>query len=330
MFEIDIISLFPGYFAGPFDESMILRARKKGIVDIRHIDLRNFAVTKHRRVDDRPFGGGPGMVMMVEPIVNAIRSVHKENSHVIYLSPQGKPLTAKKCEELSKKEHLILLCGHYEGVDERVMSEVDEEISIGDYVLTNGALAAIVLVDAVARFVPGVLGDERGVEQDSFQRGILDCPHYTVPLEFEEKKVPEVLLSGNHAQIEKWRQESALERTKEKRFDLYVSHVGSHVGSHVKSEECGKIGVTLPVEDIRQAAKFYKKVLGVNLKTVVGKKAEGVVLTLETEDFEKVALRVMRECREAKVLHEEIVFTDPCGYAWVLRKTIEVKYEQND
>lgn len=325
MLVIDILSLFPGYFAGPFDESMIARARKKGLLEIRHTDLRNFAVTKHRKVDDRPFGGGPGMVMMVEPIVSAIQSVRKEKSHVVYLSPQGKQLTAELCAKLAEKEHLVLLCGHYEGVDERVMDEVDEEISIGDYVLTNGALAAIVVVDAVARFVPGVLGDERGALEDSFQNGILDCPHYTQPVDFAGKKVPEILFSGNHAEIKKWRQNEAEKRTKEKRPDLYVSHL--------QADECGKMGITLPVDDVGKAAKFYEKVLGIKLRLVSGKKAEGVVLTLEVEDFEKVERQIKRECPEAKCLGLELVFTDPYGYAWVVRKVRsykEVKNEFND
>ena len=226
MIKFDILSLFPGYFAGPFDESILKRARKKGIIEINHVDLRDFAVTKHRKVDDRPFGGGPGMVMMAEPLTAAIRSVKKPEAKVVYLSPQGVPLTAAVCERLSKETHLILLCGHYEGIDERVIeSEVDEELSIGDYVLTNGALAAIVLVDAVSRFVPGVLGDEQGALEDSFQKGILDCPHYTRPALFEGREVPEVLLSGDHGQVAKWREEKALEKTKLVRRDLYEKYM---------------------------------------------------------------------------------------------------------
>ncbi|MBI3901280.1 MAG: tRNA (guanosine(37)-N1)-methyltransferase TrmD, partial [Chlamydiia bacterium] len=153
---IEILSLFPSYFRGPFDVSMLMKAREKGLLEIRHTDIRDFAEDKHRRVDDRPFGGGPGMVLKAPPVVQAIRSVKKAGSYVICLSPQGKVLNASKCEELAKKEHLVLLCGHYEGIDERAIElEVDEEISIGDYVLTSGCPAVIVLVDAVARFIPG-------------------------------------------------------------------------------------------------------------------------------------------------------------------------------
>lgn len=198
-----------------------MQAQKKGILDIRLVDIRDFADNKWRRVDDRPYGGGPGMVMMADPVAKAIRSVREKNSRVIYLSPQGSPLKAAKCRELASDEHLILLCGHYEGIDERVLaSEVDEEISIGDYVLTNGCLAAIVLVDAVSRFVPGVIGDERAANEDSFENGRLDCPHYTRPEVFEGVKVPEVLLSGNHSKIDEWRKKAALEKTNRVRPDL--------------------------------------------------------------------------------------------------------------
>ena len=153
---IDILSLFPEYFRGPFDVSMLIRARDKGLIEIRHTDIRDFAENKHQRVDDRPFGGGPGMVMKPDPVVRAIRSVRKPGSRVVFLTPQGMTLSAAKCEELARHEHLILLCGHYEGIDERaIQMGVDEEISIGDYVLTNGCAAAIVLVDAVSRFIPG-------------------------------------------------------------------------------------------------------------------------------------------------------------------------------
>ena len=224
--DIDIVSLFPEYFRGPFDESMIKRARERGLLRIGHVDLRQFGEGKHRRVDDRPYGGGPGMVLMAGPVCHAMRSVRRPESHVVHLSPQGRVLTAEKCRELASYEHLILLCGHYEGIDERALRrEVDEEISIGDYVLTNGALAAIVLTDAVARFVPGVLGNSEATAQDSFYEGILDCPHYTRPDVFEGEGVPEVLLNGNHREIISWRRESALRKTRDIRPDLYSQYV---------------------------------------------------------------------------------------------------------
>lgn len=221
--KIDILSLFPDYFKGPFDESIIGQARKKGILEINLIDIRDFADNRHRKVDDRPYGGGPGMVLMPGPVTQAIRKVRTTKSHVVYLSPQGAPLSAAKSRQLAAHEHLVLLCGHYEGIDERALKEVDEEISIGDYVLTNGCLPAIVLVDAVIRFVPEVLGHELAACEDSFETGIFDCPHYTRPEVFEGQSVPEILLSGNHKKIEEWRHQQALQKTKQVRPDLTKS-----------------------------------------------------------------------------------------------------------
>lgn len=220
--EIEILSLFPEYFRGPFDVSMLKRAQEAGHLEIRHTDIREFAENKHGRVDDRPFGGGPGMVLCPGPVVRAIRSVKKPISHVVYLSPQGKTLTAAKAQELAKKEHLVLLCGHYEGIDERALKEVDEEISIGDYVLTSGCAAAVVVIDALARFIPGVLGHPDAASEDSFQEGIFDSPHYTRPENFEGEDVPAVLLGGNHAEIRKWRKAQALNKTRRVRPDLLL------------------------------------------------------------------------------------------------------------
>ena len=228
---VDILSLFPGYFKGPFDESILKRAQEKGSVSINLVDIRDFADNKFRRVDDRPFGGGPGMVMMPKPVSEAIRNVKRADSHVIYLSPQGARLNAAKCRQLAQKEHLILLCGHYEGIDQRILdAEVDEEISIGDYVLTNGCLAAIVLLDAVIRFIPGVLGHPSAAEMDSFEKGLLDYPHYTRPVEFNGQSVPSILLSGNHHEIAKWRLEQALKKTYEVRPDLFDNKPGERGG----------------------------------------------------------------------------------------------------
>lgn len=220
--RFDIVSLFPEYFQGPFSESILKRAIEAGILEINHVNIRDFAENKWNRVDDRPYGGGPGMVLMAEPVARAIRSVKTPKAHAIYLSPQGNPLRADKCRELAQKEHLILLCGHYEGVDERVLeSDIDEEISIGDYVLTNGCLAAIVLVDAVSRFIEGVIGHPEAARSDSFEnQGIFDCPHYTRPEEVEGKQVPQVLLNGNHREIARWREGKALEKTLKVRPEL--------------------------------------------------------------------------------------------------------------
>lgn len=219
--KLDVLSLFPQYLEGPLKESILKRAIEGGLLDIDLINIRDYCKDRYRQVDDRPYGGGPGMVLMPGPVVRAVRDCKSPVSKTLYLSPKGKRLTSKKAEELAQQEHLILLCGHYEGIDERALQlEVDEEISIGDYVLTNGCLAALVLIDALARFVPGVLGHEESAKQDSFESGMLDCPHYTRPQEFEGQAVPEVLLSGNHSKIEEWRKNSALEQTLKKRPDL--------------------------------------------------------------------------------------------------------------
>ncbi len=220
--KFDILSLFPEYFRGPFDVSMVKRAKEAGLITIDLVDIRDFSENKWRRVDDRPYGGGPGMVLCPEPVSSAIRSVKSEKSHVIYLSPQGAPLTARKCEELAQKEHLVLLCGHYEGIDERVLrKDVDEEISIGDYVLTSGCSAAIVLVDSVIRFIPGVLGNPDGAQEDSFQNGgLFDGPQFAGPIDFEGDLVPDVLRQGNHAKIRQFRLAEALEKTRRVRPEL--------------------------------------------------------------------------------------------------------------
>jgi len=222
--DIDVLSLFPEYFEGPFKVSMIKRAIEKGLINIRLTNIRDFGEGKHRKVDDRPYGGGPGMVLMPGPACQAIRSVKRQDSHVVYLSPQGKLFNAKVAFRLAKLPHLVLICGHYEGLDERVIEqEVDEEISIGDYVLTNGCLASIVLIDATARFIPGVLGHEEATQYESFQQGILEGPSYTRPEMFEGLEVPEVLKSGHHADIEKWRMQKGLEKTERVRPELVIN-----------------------------------------------------------------------------------------------------------
>lgn len=219
--KFDILSLFPEYFESPFSVSMLKRAHQKGIIQVQSRDIREFATGKHRQVDDRPFGGGPGMVLMAEPVCRAIDHVKAKHTKVIYLSPQGKPLTADDCRRFAQEEHLVLLCGHYEGIDERVMDHVDEEISIGDFVLTSGCPAAVVLIDAVTRFLPGAIGHPDAVRQDSFEENLFDGPHYTRPEEYRGKKVPDVLLNGHHEKILAWRKEKAIEKTKKIRPDLY-------------------------------------------------------------------------------------------------------------
>lgn len=218
--KFDVLTLFPEMFE-TLKESIIGKALEKKIIKINTINIRDFSKNKHKKVDDTPYGGGAGMVMMPDVVYDSYMSIpHKENAKVIYLSPKGKVLNQQKVEELSKQEHLILLCGHYEGIDQRVLDEiVDEEISIGDYVLTGGELPAMVLIDSVSRYVEGVLNKE-SVSEESFTNGLLEYPQYTRPEVFLNKKVPEILLSGHHENIKKWRREQSLEITKQKRPEL--------------------------------------------------------------------------------------------------------------
>ncbi|NLT70432.1 MAG: tRNA (guanosine(37)-N1)-methyltransferase TrmD [Verrucomicrobiaceae bacterium] len=221
--RIDIVSIFPEIARGPLGASIMGRAVGAGRVRIDFHDLRDYTTDKHRQVDDIPYGGGPGMVMKPEPFFAAVADLRTEQSRVVFLTPQGTPFRQAKAAELSRCEHLIFLCGHYEGVDHRVIdSLVDDEISIGDYVLTNGTLAAAVVVDAVVRLLPGVLGDDRSSEEESFSGDgtRLESPHYTRPATFAGLSVPEVLLSGHHGAIAKWREEKGLERTLANRPDL--------------------------------------------------------------------------------------------------------------
>ena len=219
--KIDVLTLFPAMFAGPLDESIIKRAREAGRLDLAIYNLRDYAHDRHRTVDDRPFGGGPGMLLKPEPIFEAVESLAREGTRVILLSPAGRTFNQAIAQELAGLEHLLLVSGHYEGFDERVREQLaDDELSIGDYVLTNGALPVMVIVDAVTRLLPGVLGDEGSARDDSFSQGLLEYPQYTRPAEFRGMKVPEVLLSGNHAEIARWRAEQARLRTQERRPDL--------------------------------------------------------------------------------------------------------------
>lgn len=221
--KFDILTLFPGMFSSPFQESILARAIEKGLIQIRITNIRDFAQDKHQVVDDTPYGGGQGMVMKVEPIARAIDWIKSEDPsvHIIYLTPQGRTLDQERARELASHAHLILLCGRYEGVDERVRDLfVDEEISIGDYVLTGGELATMVVIDAVSRLLPGVLGSDRSAIEDSFFNSLLEYPQYTRPFDFNGSLVPEVLLSGNHRAITQWRRTEALRRTWIRRPDL--------------------------------------------------------------------------------------------------------------
>lgn len=224
--QIDVVTIFPGMFEGVLGESIIKRAREKKIITINIIDLRSFSKDTHRKVDDKPFGGGPGMVMNVEPFFEAVnylksRRGEERKSQVILLSPKGKTFNHRLAKTMSKYEHIILLCGHYEGIDERIRRYiVDTELSIGDFVLTGGELAAMVIIDAVARFLPGVLGNKESSCDESFADNLLEYPQYTRPADYRGMKVPEVLLSGDHKKITAWRREQALRVTRKKRPDL--------------------------------------------------------------------------------------------------------------
>jgi len=219
--KIDVLTLFPGMFPGPLDESIIKRACESGRLQLGVHDLRDYTHDRHRTVDDRPFGGGPGMLLKPEPLFEAVEALRGEKTRVILTSPAGRPFRQEIARELAGEKHLLLVCGSYEGFDERVrQSLADDEISIGDYVLTNGALPAMVIVDAVTRLLPGVLGDDESSQDESFSGCLLEYPQYTRPAEFRGMNVPEVLLSGDHAAIEKWRREQATVQTRQRRPDL--------------------------------------------------------------------------------------------------------------
>jgi tRNA (guanine37-N1)-methyltransferase len=222
--RFDLLSIFPRLFDGPLGEGIVRRAAEAGLVDIRVHDLRDYTADRHRSVDDVPYGGGPGMVFKPEPVVGAVDAIVAEGGRpdvVILTSPQGRRFTQAEAVRLSGLRHVVVLCGRYEGIDERVHQVLDlEELSIGDYVLSGGELAALVMVDAVVRLLPGAVGDEQSVELDSFSRGLLDYPHYTRPAEFRGVRVPDVLLSGHHADIERWRKRQAVARTLDRRPDL--------------------------------------------------------------------------------------------------------------
>jgi tRNA (guanine37-N1)-methyltransferase len=219
--KIDVLTLFPAMFAGPLDESILRRARETGRLDLGVHNLRAFTHDRHRTVDDRPFGGGPGMLLKPEPIFEAVEALAGDRTRVVLLTPAGRMFDQSVARELAGCEHLLLVCGSYEGFDERVRTGLaHDELSIGDYVLTNGALPAMVIIDSVVRLLPGVLGDDTSSLDESFSRGLLEYPQYTRPAEFRGMRVPEVLLSGDHSEIARWRAEQARARTRERRPDL--------------------------------------------------------------------------------------------------------------
>ena len=219
--KINILTLFPEMF-DIFNHSIIGKAREKGLIHIEAINIRDYTLNKHKKVDDYPYGGGAGMVMAAQPVVDAIRACkEKNNAKVVFLGPRGKTFDQNMASELSKEENLIFLCGHYEGIDQRAFKEVDMEISLGDFVLTGGEMAAIPVIDSILRLVPGVLNKEESHQDESFSDGLLEYPQYTRPEVFEGERVPDVLLSGHHENIRKWRRLQSLLVTKERRYDLY-------------------------------------------------------------------------------------------------------------
>lgn len=247
--RIDVLTLFPKMFAGPLDESMVQRARARGVLDLRIHDLRDWTHDRHRTVDDRPFGGGPGMVLKCEPVFEAVESLQVAEdgedgrARVVLLCPTGRRFDQPLASELSGEDHLLLLCPSYEGVDERIREAlVDDEVSVGDFVLTSGNLPAMMVVDAVTRLLPGVLGDEASAVDESFSHGLLEYPHYTRPAEFRGMRVPEVLLSGHHAEIGRWRREESLRRTEQRRPDLLAQWLAAEGARKEVNHEPGIVG----------------------------------------------------------------------------------------
>lgn len=235
--KVNVLTLFPDMFSNVVDGSILGRAQKKGVLDVELINIRDFSLNKHKKADDYPFGGGVGMVMSAEPIFRAMESINAQGKKAIYMSPRGKVIDQAKIQELAQEEEITILCGHYEGVDERVLEYWNmEELSIGDYVLTGGELPAMVLIDAVARFIPEVLSGEASAQEESIYSGLLEYPQYTKPREYRGLEVPEVLVNGNHKLIALWKFRKSLEITKEKRTDLFEKYVEEHRDKLSKDE----------------------------------------------------------------------------------------------
>lgn len=308
---------------------MLARARTKKLLHINTVDLRQYGLGRHKKVDGKVYGGGPGMVLMAPPLVEALREVKQRQPNlkkrVVFLSPQGAPLSAKKCREFSLVEHLVLLCGHYEGVDQRVIDlEVDEEISIGDYVLTNGCLPAIVLIDAVARFIPGVIGNSSAAREDSFENQLLDCPHYTEPRLFEGLQVPDLLLNGDHLAVKKWRHDQAVHKTRAVRPDLWIEYVKGE--TQKESVAATLQQVTLSVSDLSKSRRYYRRVFKTKLLHSEEQKLtfvfNNISLTLVEGAVDEKSRQplTLHVTVETEGLEETNWFIDPDGYQWVFRK----------
>lgn len=347
--KVDILSLFPEYFTSPLGCSILGKAIEKKLLKLNLLNLRDYS-DNTRCVDDRPYGGGPGMLIRPQPVRDALKTIKDPGkSRVIYLSPQGQPLSGEIAKQLAKESHLILLCGHYEGIDQRVLDlEVDQSISIGDYVLTNGCLPALVLLDALARFLPGVLGNQETLEHESFENGLLDCPHYTRPESFEGVKVPQVLLEGNHQKIADWRHQQAIDKTKQVRPDLYLRYLGdAHFDSIVPSSEKEKrlakdssASVLVQVQNLAAMEKFLKKLgfclsapkagivlaqgAGLNLKLVLAKATPTYEFEIELEKalLAAICIRLKKEYTCQIVEASQVKVLDPEGNLWLLKEAL--------
>lgn len=353
--RIVLLSLFPGYFSSPLETSLIGRAQKLGLLEVQLVDIRAYAKGPHATVDDRAYGGGPGMVLMAEPLAAALRdatSDHQPKRRVVYMTPQGTPLTAERCRSLAAYDELVILCGHYEGVDERIIDAfVDEEVSIGDYVLTNGCLSALVLLDATLRFVPGVVGKETSTQEDSFEQGLFDHPHYTRPEVWEGKCVPPVLLSGDHQAIATWRKVKSLAKTAKVRPDLFLRYQRDWqeqqeegAGEGQERQNIDVEAIALPVASVTATKRFMKEcfrwkphveglsklvyLLGNDRQLIfvegakeklVGKSGENMTFTLPSGSIrlsKKNIATASGICREGDEMM--IWWEDPDGYRWLL------------
>jgi tRNA (guanine37-N1)-methyltransferase len=345
---VDILSLFPETFSSVLETSMLKKIQDKGLIDIRLSNIRDFSENKQAQVDDRPFGGGPGMVLMPGPVQRCIENVKQNNSHVVYFSPQGQPLNAKKSKELAEHPHLVFLCGHYEGIDQRVLDMyVDEELSIGDYVLTNGCLPAMVTLDSLMRFIPGALGHEEAAQQDSFENDLLDCPHYTRPDTYNGIIVPEPLRSGNHKSIAKWRLQQSLEKTRSVRPDLYYRYLGNKQNFQEETRPLNSAlsQIVLPVENLKDSIDFYRHVLFLSLiekdnTTASFQLSDGLdiiliedkdiksslsfTLRFENETFLTAVQRLTSRSMAYSLSEQEdntiLQTCDPSGYQWNIEK----------
>ena len=307
--KINILTLFPNMFDGFLSESIIKRAIDSKRVDINIKNLRDYSKNKHKQVDDTPYGGGAGMVLMCEPVFEAVEDLKKKNTKVIMMTPQGKPYNQKMAEKLSKEKNLLIICGHYEGFDERINSIVDEEISIGDYVLTGGELPAMVLTDSITRLVPGVI-DEESSSNDSFKDDLLDYPTYTKPREYKGMKVPDVLLSGDHKRIDEWRKEEQIKKTAEKRPDLIKNRKRKIIGKYsLIDDKSEKKMISINLDDYDFTPK-KKDIFNVNK-----------VMLVEPTFIQKIAKKNLQKKLNTLLKQIEIVLndeTDDEGASYVL------------